>query len=113
MHRSIITACLLVFAFTTGCATNKQWSVTGGAKDAGLVRVSYEYQEYREPEVSEQQAQRLALNRCEGWGFDDAQPIAGQLRRCSNTTKGNCDQWTVTREYQCTRDVAQANLLAR
>lgn len=113
MLRTLALSLLCVMAFTA-CATNRQpWSVSGGQKDAGLVRVSYEFEEFNEPEVSEQQAQQLALNRCEGWGFDDAEPIAGQLRRCSNTTNGDCDLWTVTREYQCTREVAQANLLAR
>lgn len=113
MHRPAILACLLALVVTAGCATHRQWSVTGGEKSAGLVRVSYEFQEYREPQVSEQQARALALHRCEGWGYDDAEPIAGQLRRCSNMDDGNCNLWMVTREYQCTRAMAQAHLLAR
>lgn len=106
---------LLIAATATfaGCATNKQWAVSGGEKNEGLVRVSYEYQEYREPQVTEAAAQELAQHRCEGWGYDDAQPIAGQLRQCSNMDNGDCDLWTVTREYQCTREVAQASKLAR
>lgn len=112
--RSLTLATLFAVTFTlAGCATSKQWSVTGGEKDVGLVRVSYEFEEYREPEVSERQAQRLAMHRCEGWGYDDAEPIAGQLRQCSNMDDGNCNLWMVTREYQCTRSVAQANQLAR
>jgi YecR-like lipoprotein len=106
----------LLVAFTTafaGCATNRQWAVSGGEKHEGLVRVSYEFPEYREPEVSDQAAEKLALQRCEGWGYDHAQPIAGQLRQCSNMDNGNCNLWTVTREYQCTRDVAQSSPLAR
>ena len=104
---------LALTAIVTGCATSKDWTVTGGEKEQGLVRVSYEFPEYQEPAVSEERAEKLALNRCEGWGYDDAQPIAGQLRRCSNMDNGNCNLWMVTREYQCTREVAQANLLAR
>jgi hypothetical protein len=114
MPRSARLVCLIAFISTLGgCATGKSWSVTGGERDAGLVRVSYEYPEYREPVVSEQQAEQLAEHRCEGWGYDDAEPIAGQLRRCSNMDDGNCNLWMVTREFQCTREVAQANLLAR
>jgi hypothetical protein len=87
-----------------GCATSEHWAVSGGDKESGLVRVSYEYPEFQEPTVAEGQAARLALNRCEGWGYDEAQPIAGQLRQCSNMSGTNCDQWRVTREYQCTRN---------
>jgi hypothetical protein len=96
-----------------GCASSKQWTVTGGEKEEGVVRVSYEFPEFREPAVSEAAAEKLALHRCEAWGFDDAEPIAGQLRRCSNMDDGNCNLWMVTREFQCTREVAQAIQLAR
>ncbi len=114
MHLSARLLCMLaITSIFAGCATSKQWTVTGGQKSEGLVRVSYEYPEYREPQLSEKQAAQLALHRCEGWGYDDAEPIAGQLRQCSNMDDGNCNLWMVTREYQCTRDVAQANLLAR
>jgi hypothetical protein len=114
MATSTLSVLLIALAATlAGCATNKQWAVSGGEKNEGLVRVSYEYQEYREPEVNEAAAQELALHRCEGWGYEDVQPIAGQLRQCSNMDDGNCNLWTVTREYQCTREVAQVGKLAR
>lgn len=105
--------CLGLLVALAGCATSKQWSVSDTEKDEGLVRVSYEFPEAREPVVSEKAAQELADHRCEGWGYDDAEPIAGQLRQCSDMDDGSCNLWTVTREYQCTRAVAQANLVAR
>lgn len=104
---------LMLTAAFAGCATRDPWAVSGGERQEGLVRVSYEFEEFHEPEVSEQQAAELALKRCAGWGYDSAEPIAGQLRQCSNMDDGNCDLWKVTREYQCTREVASANLLAR
>jgi hypothetical protein len=114
MSRSTRLVILLVFtAALAGCATSQPWTVSGGEKHEGLVRVSYEFAEFHEPAVSEQQAEQIALKRCEGWGYDDAEPIAGQLRQCSNMEDGNCDLWKVTREFQCTRAVAQANRLAR
>ena len=105
--------CLGLLVALAGCATSKQWSVSGAEKNEGLVRVSYEFPEAREPVVSENAAQELAEHRCEGWGYDEAEPIPGQLRQCSSRDDGSCSLWTVTREYQCTRDVAQANLVAR
>jgi len=114
MPSSARLVCLLTLAsIFAGCATSKHWAVTGGERDEGLVKVSYEFPEYRDPALSEQQAQQLALHRCEGWGYDDVESIAGQLRRCSNMDDGNCNLWMVTREFQCTREVAQANLAAR
>jgi hypothetical protein len=108
-----LVSILALTATFAGCATNQPWAVSGGEKAEGLVRVSYEFPEFHEPAVSEQQAEQIALKRCEGWGYDDAEPIAGQLRQCSNMDDGNCDLWKVTREFQCTRAVAQANQLAR
>ncbi len=96
-----------------GCATSQPWTVSGGDKGQGLVQVSYEFPEFEEPSVSEEQATRIAQNRCEGWGYNDAQPIPGQLRQCSNMDAGNCDLWKVTREYRCTRDASFAGALAR
>jgi YecR-like lipoprotein len=84
------------------CATAPKWGVSGGDRSGGVVRVSYEYPEFHQPSVSDDQAMKIALGRCSGWGYDDAKPIAGQIRQCSNMEGSNCDLWTVTREYQCT-----------
>jgi len=83
------------------CATSQKWAVSGGNRSDGVVRISYEYPEFEQPTVSDEQALKLALGRCEGWGFDDAEPIAGQIRQCSNMDGSNCNFLTVTREYQC------------
>ena len=113
MPRSpLLASFILITAALSGCAT-QPWAVSGGERNEGLVRVSYEFPEFHEPAVSEREAEEIALKRCEGWGYDHAEPIAGQLRQCSNMDGGNCDLWKVTREFQCTRSVAQANQLAR
>jgi hypothetical protein len=96
------------------CATSPKWGISGGERSGGVVRVSYEYPEFHQPAVSDAQAQKIALSRCAGWGYDDAKPIAGQTRQCSNMEGANCDLWTVTREYQCTSaDGAFATNLSR
>jgi hypothetical protein len=99
---------IAVLCSVAGCATSRQWSVSDSEKAEGLVRVSYEFPEAHEPSLSENDARQLALHRCEGWGYDDAEPIAGQLRQCSNMDDGSCNLWTVTREFQCTRDDARS-----
>lgn len=108
-----LIAAAVMLASLAGCATSKQWTVSGGDRQAGLVRISYEYPEFKEPTLSETQAAQLAANRCDVWGYDDAKPIPGQFRQCSNMDGTNCDLWRVTREYQCTRDVAHVSKLAK
>ena len=96
------------------CATSPEWGVSGGDRSGGVVRVSYEYPEFQQPAVSDEQARKIAQGRCSGWGYDDAQPVPGQTRQCSKMEGANCDLWTVTREYQCTSaDGAMASNLAK
>jgi hypothetical protein len=89
-----------------GCVSTKQWSASGGDREHGLVRVAYQYPEFKQPTLSDAQAEQLAESRCNAWGYKRAEPIAGQIRECSNKDDGNCDLWTVTREYQCSSDDA-------
>ena len=96
------------------CATSQPTgAVSGGDRSGGVVRVSYEYPEFQQPDVSDEQAMKIALGRCAGWGYDDAEPIAGQTRQCSNMEGANCDLWTVTREYQCTARMARSPAILR
>ena len=91
----------LMMLALTACASTHQWAPAGGDRQAGVVRLSYEYAEFQQPEMSDAEAQALALNRCNAWGYRQAEPIAGQVRQCANMDDGNCNLWTVTREYQC------------
>jgi hypothetical protein len=100
------TFILALLGNLAGCATSKDWQSAGGSREQGVVRVSYEYPEYHQPqmnnEASEAQARRIALSRCNAWGYRKAEPIDGQVRQCANMDDGNCDLWNVTREFQCT-----------
>lgn len=117
MIRSIRTLPLIASSILllnmAGCATSKQWTVTGGDRADALVRVSYEYPEFKQPELSDEQAMKIATSRCNGWGFDNAEPVAGQIRQCSNMDGSNCDLWKVTREYQCTTNASFAGNLSK
>ena len=109
---SLISSAVLLLNLT-GCVTSKEWAVSGGNRAEGVVRVSYEYPEFKQPALKDEQALKAAAGRCNGWGYDDAEPIAGQIRQCSNTDDGNCKLWTVTREYQCTADASFAGNLSK
>jgi hypothetical protein len=91
----------VLFVGLGACATAERWSPAGGSRETGVVRVAYEYPEFQQPDVSDLQAEQLALNRCNAWGYQNAEPIAGQIRQCANMEDGNCNLWSVTREFQC------------
>jgi hypothetical protein len=109
--RFLATAAMLLNL--AACATSQKWAVAGGDRSDGVVRVSYDYPEFQQPEVSDAQAMKIALGRCAGWGYGAARPIPGQTRQCSNMEGANCNLWTVTREYQCTTDGAFASNLSK
>jgi hypothetical protein len=112
--RTLVLITTALLAMNLGaCASSKQWSVSGGDRKEGLVRVSYEYPEFQQPQLSDEQAMQIATSRCNGWGYESAEPIAGQIRQCSGKDGGNCTLWTVTREYQCTADLSFAGTLSR
>jgi hypothetical protein len=115
IQRLILIPTLLVLGLSA-CVSTRQWTASGGNKEAGLVRVSYQYTEFHQPDVSDVQAMVLAENRCEAWGYPRAEPVAGLVRECSNAEAGHCDLWTVTREFQCSAgegDVSYAARLSR
>ena len=99
---------LALAALLTACATTPKWSVSGADRKDAVVKVSYEYPEFHQPKVTDEQAFKAALGRCSGWGYDDAQLIAGQVRECANSQGANCNLWMVTREYQCIDDAPLA-----
>jgi hypothetical protein len=95
------------------CATSQQWTLSGGDRETGVVRVAYEYPEFKQPTLSDAQAMKIAASRCNAWGYEEAEPIAGQIRQCSNLDGANCDLWTVTREYRCVDDASFAGNLTK
>jgi hypothetical protein len=116
MKRSILGLILVSVILVLGlsaCVSARQWSATGGDRESGVVRVSYQYPEFHQPTVSDAQAMQLAANRCAAWGYRRAEPVAGLVRECSNMDGGNCDLWTVTREFQCSSDQGDASHATR
>ena len=103
MSGSFRNLALLIPAFSLlgACATTQHWSPSGGDREIGIVKVSYEHADAVEPELSTAQADQMADNRCKTWGYRDAELIPGLLRSCTNADGNRCELWKVTREYQC------------
>jgi len=92
-------ASLICFA---GCAAQKEWAATGGSRADGTVELAYEYGEFEEPQVSDEQGVTLAASACGGWGYPASQAFGGTMSRCEAFGGyGNCLRTLVTRKYQC------------
>ncbi len=102
-HRSLLLLPVLAL-LAAGCATGERWSASGGNKEIGVVRLSYEYPESQEPVMNEIKADRIADNRCSTWGYERAELIPGVLRDCSIEDGNRCSVWKVTREYRCANE---------
>src|SRR5688500_18944163 len=66
---SLIAAAVLILNLAA-CSITRQWNVTGGDRSAGVVRVSYEYPEFEQRKLSDEQAMQIATSRCNGWGYE-------------------------------------------
>ncbi len=98
--RPLLAASLCLLA--VGCATTKEWSAIGGSRSDGTIKLSYEYGPFEVPQVSEEQAVKLASTRCSTWGYTGAEAFGGFTRVCNAPDgMGGCNRWLVTREYQC------------
>lgn len=86
----------------SGCAVTKTWTATGGSRSDGVVRLSFEHTGFEQPQLDEQQGLSLAAQRCKTWGYTGAEAFGGVTRQCNQRSGFGCDQWLVTKEYQCT-----------
>src|SRR5574337_1042175 len=82
MNAKFILILGVSIALISGCAVTKEWSATGGSRSDGVVRLSYEVAEMEKPQLSEQQAIRLASQRCRTWGYTGAEAFGGATRKC-------------------------------
>lgn len=95
----ILTAAVVL----TGCTTYKLWTESAADSDLGVVQLSYEYRNFENPQVDERAGVNMARERCQDWGFRDAQRKS-EDRQCVDGDKSSCSRWKVLREYQCLRD---------
>ncbi len=99
-----------------GCASEKQWAVSGGNKNDGTVVLSYlVVRVHHGPEgqgtdifnpigpLDEADGQPVADAACMDWGYSGADAfLEGAREECTRDDGyGACNRWTVTMEYQC------------
>ena len=94
--RMMLVLSVAMVLFLSGCAVHKDWAATGGSRADAVVQLSYEYGEFEQPIVDDQQGLELAIQRCQSWGYADAEAFGG-ISRVQNTSS----TWLVTKQYQC------------
>ena len=97
--------CIVSFmvVLISGCTAKKDWVATGGSRADGIMKLSYEYRSFETPEVNEQQAIKMATERCARWGYTSAEAFGGVVRTCTRESWGRICM--VTKEYQCLGDL--------
>ncbi|WP_425520975.1 YecR family lipoprotein [Xanthomonas nasturtii] len=92
----------LVGFVLTGCATQKELLVTGASRADGVIKLSYERNEFQRVSYDDQKAQELAAQKCVAWGYKGAESFGSEESTClSRRGFGNCGSRQVTVAYQC------------
>ncbi|WP_430389191.1 YecR family lipoprotein [Dyella sp. 20L07] len=108
MPRLLGAVVVVAMILISGCATQKEWLVTGGSRADGVVRLSYQSNEFQRPKVSKEQADQLAEQKCTAWGYKGAESFGSQSTQCETRRGfGSCGDRLVTVEYQCTGSPSQ------
>lgn len=73
------------------------------APSDGTVDMSYEFGAFQVPKVDYATAQLSARQKCQAWGYSDAEAFGGEKRVCQQRDNyGGCISTFVTVTYQCT-----------
>lgn len=76
---------------------------TGGSRADGTVILSYEHGVFQNVELQANETTRIAANRCQAWGYNNASSFGGGIRTCtSQGNDGTCYRFRVDITYQCT-----------
>lgn len=95
---TLATLCALV----SGCAANKTPVPTGGSRADGVIELSYEVGAFEKPVVDWDTGMTSASQRCQSWGYDDAEPFGGQTAVCQfYNSNGVCLRRLITVPFQC------------
>jgi len=99
--RKVIMAFMAASA-VGACATNVTMQPIGGSRADGVVRLAFTYGMFENPRVDQAAALASARQRCQSWGYTDAEPFGGAVTQCQQMSGYGCAQTMVTVEYQCT-----------
>ena len=101
-------AAVLASFLVSGCTSNKVLQATGGSRSDGIVNLSYETGLFEDPVINWDQANSVALKRCQAWGYTSAEAFGGVNTQCqAYNGYGQCLRAFITVPYQCANDYAE------
>lgn len=89
-------------AIVTACSTVSQMTPTGGSRSDGIVELSFEYGMFDKVKLDQETGLQQARQRCQTWGYTDAEAFGGVVRQCQAMGGYGCARWFATMKYQCT-----------
>ena len=92
---------LIFFCFFCSCSVPVSSVPIGGSRADGTVTVAYEYGPFAIPEVNREEMYRQAKERCQRWGYQEAERFGGGTRQCIRPDGSACWLWRVSIQYQC------------
>lgn len=93
---------LIVLLALNGCATHREWLVTGASRADATVDLSYERNEFQSVQMDMQEGERIATQKCSVWGYKGAEALGSEKSTCTSRRGfGNCGSRTVTVQFQC------------
>lgn len=64
--------------------------------------MAYDFRQFEQPVVNQQQAQSIAKSKCSVWGYGSAEPFGGKVTTCHQRNGfGDCLAGQVVVKYQC------------
>ncbi|MBW3530358.1 YecR family lipoprotein [Shewanella sp. NKUCC06_TVS] len=102
-HMSSGSLALLTLVIVSGCSSVPiNWTAMDGSKSNGTVALAYEYRPILDtPPSDDHEANLIANQKCQGWGYLNAEAFGGATKSCAETYNGDCVRVKVTKVFQC------------
>lgn len=94
---------IVSISLLSSCAlrTEREFQIFAGNKHTGIVELALDYDTREIPQVKTEQPEELALQRCQMWGYSQAQPIAAPEESCIQNNGSRCLRARLRIQYQC------------
>ncbi len=94
-------AVIFLALFLSGCVTHQKITYTGGNKAEGIVKLSYGYRLYQNPNMDSDTGRQIALSKCQSWGYTDVSQPGKKTSECIRQSNLACSINYVTVDFQC------------
>ena len=102
MKKFKLVVAAIIAATAAACATAKELVPVGGSRADGTVQLAFDYGGFEKPVVDGAAALVTATQRCQAWGYKNAEAFGGAQQQCTASNQYGCMAYRVTVSYQCT-----------